>query len=483
MIYTIGPSPLSADTIWAGTDDGYIQLTRDGGQTWHNVTPPELTPWSKVIKIKASHYNAAEAFAAVDRHRLNDNRPYIYRTTDGGKSWTKIVNGIPAGEYMESLIEDPVRKGLLYCGTDRGVYVSFNNGDDWQSLRLNMPPVEIRDFTFHGKALVIATFGRSFWVMDDSSPLRQVKAAMNDAAAVLYKPEPAAIPAGSSRSYGGNNPASEAAQLDPMLVISAAAPPSGAVIHYYLKGDNGPVSLDILDGTGQIVRHYSSTDRVFRQNPKTMTVAAVFAQPPVILSAAAGSHEWSWDLRDVKPGAAPAGGRGGFFRGAAGQPAAPGSYTVRLTVAGQPYTQPLTVTLAPGATYSATAVQAQQQLTAQIQALQARVSSARREAARLRAALAKLEPQASGDLAASVSTLSDRVRAVEGFASEPPNPDASGEGDAAPAPTSLTGLVGILGQLSGGAQGGPDAPGATVQTGFAKAKVMAETALAKWNEV
>lgn len=483
VIYSIGPSPILPHEIWAGTDDGYIQLTRNDGATWQNVTPPELTPWSKVIKIKASHYNAEEAFAAVDRHRLNDNHPYIYRTTDGGKTWTNIVNGIPANEYLLSLIEDPVRKGLLYCGTSRGVYVSFDNGDSWQSLRLNMPPVEIRDFTFHGKALVLASFGRSFWVMDDTSPLRQANASMNDAAAVLYKPEPAAIPAGSSRSYGGDNPASEAAQLDPMLVISAAAPPAGAVIHYYLKADNGPVSLDILDRAGQVVRHYSSTDRVFRQNPKTMTVAAVFAQPAPVLSAAAGSHEWSWDLREVKPGAAPAGGRGGFFRGAAGEPAGPGTYTVRLTVNGQSYTQPLTVTLAPGATYSAAAIQAQQQLAGQIQALQTEVSSARRQAGELQTALAKLEPQASGEVANSISTLSAQARAIEGFASEGPNPDASGEGDAAPAPTSLTGLVGILGQLSGAARNGSDAPSATVREGFAKARVMAEAQLAKWNEL
>ncbi|MGH9481284.1 MAG: VPS10 domain-containing protein [Terriglobales bacterium] len=481
VIYSLGPSPILPHEIWAGTDDGYIQLTRDDGQTWHNVTPPQLTPWSKVIKIKASHYDAQEAFAAVDRHRLNDNRPYVYRTTDGGKSWTNIVSGIPETEYLESFIEDPVRKGLLFCGTNRGVYISLNNGDQWQSLRLNMPPVEIRDFTFHGKALVIATFGRSFWVMDDISPLRQVNASMNDAAAVLYKPEPAVIPNSSSRNYGGDNPASEAAQLDPMLVISAAAPPSGAVIHYYLQSGSGPVSLDILDGAGQVVRHYSSTQPVPQQNPKTMVVAAVFAQAPPILSAAAGSHEWSWDLRDVKPGASGGGGRGGRG-GGAGQAAAPGVYTLRLTAAGHEYTQPLAVTLAPGGTYAAETAQ-QQQLAGEIQALQAQVSSARRQAAELRTKLTQLEPQASGSLAASISSLNHQVHAIEGFAAEPPNPDASGEGDAAPAPTSLIGLAGILGQLAGAAQNAPDLPGAAARTGLAQAKVMAEAELAKWNQL
>ncbi|HEY8055118.1 MAG TPA: hypothetical protein VIE13_04305 [Terriglobales bacterium] len=481
VIYSIGPSPIQAHEIWVGTDDGYIQMTRDGGATWKNVTPPELTPWSKVIKIKASHYNAEEAFAAVERHRLNDNHPYIYRTTDGGKTWTNVVNGLPSDQFVQSLIEDPVRQGLLYCGTNRGVYVSFDNGNQWHSLRLNMPPVEIRDFTFHGASMVMATFGRSFWVMDDTSPLRQATTAMNAADAVLYKPETAQIPAGSARSYGGNNPSSEAAQLDPLLVISADAPPSGAVIHYYLKADNGPVSLDILNGAGQVVRHYTSDERPFRQNPRSMTVAAVFAQPTPVLSAAAGSHEWSWDLREVKPGAAAGGrGRGGFGRGGAGgAAAAPGNYTVRLTAAGHEYTQPLTVTLASGATYTAV-TPAQQQLASQIQALDAQVARARGEAAALRTKLTQLEPQANGGVAAAISKLSDQARDIEGFAAEGPNPDASGEGDAAPAPGSLIGLTGILGQLSGAAQSQPIA---TVQAGFNRARVMAEAQLAKWNQL
>jgi hypothetical protein len=325
-----------------------------------------------------------------------------------------------------------------------------------------MPPVEIRGFAFHGESLVIATFGRSFWVMDDMSPLRQVTATMSDAAVVLYKPEPADLHAGSARVYGGNDPSKEAADLDPMLVISADAPPSGAVIYYYLRADSGPVSLDILNSAGQVVGHYSSTQRVSPQNPNNMTVAAVFARTPVILSAAAGLHAWTWDLRKVKPGA-DTGGQGSsfaFFRGGAGNPAAPGMYTVRLMAGGHRYTQPLVVKLAPGMTYSAQAMQEQQQLAGEIRALQTQVSGALREAGQLRAKLVKLESSASGNqsLAASISALSDKAHAIEGFASEPPNPDASGEGDASPAPTSLTGLVRILGQLSGSAQNGLDAP-------------------------
>ena len=219
-----------------------------------------------------------------------------------------------------------------------------------------------------------------------------------------------------------------------------------------------------------------------------MTVAAVFARAAAILSAAAGLHEWNWDLREVKPGTDTDGGRGGFFAffgGGAGNPATPGAYSVRLTAGDKQYTQPLVVKLAPGMTYSARAVQEQQQLAGEIQALQTRVSSALREAGQLRAKLVKLESSASGNqsLAVSISALSDNAHAIEGFASEPPNPDASGEGDAAADPTSLAGLARILGQLSGSAQNGQDAPYTTVRQGFAKAKVMAEAELAKWNRL
>ncbi|MGH9468169.1 MAG: VPS10 domain-containing protein [Terriglobales bacterium] len=487
VIYTVAPSPILPHEIWVGTDDGNIQVTRNDGANWHNVTPPELTPWSKVVMMQASHYDAQEAFAAVDRHRLNDDRPYIYRTTDGGKTWTSIVNGIPQDEYLESITEDPVRKGLLFCGTNLGVYVSFDNGDQWSSLRLNMPPVEVRDFVFHNNSMVIATFGRSFWALDDLSPLRQVSAAMNDAQAVLYKPQTAQLSNhGASFGYGSfGDPAATKTDIDPLVYISAAAPPSGAVIHYYLQSDSGPVALDILNQAGQVVRHYSSAQKVVRQNPKTMAVPAVWARPPAILSAAAGSHEWSWDMRAVKPGAPPMGGRGFFRLGGPGHPVAPGTYTVRLTAGGHSYTQPLMVKLAPGTVYSAQAMAAQVQLIDQIQAVQRQVSQARSAAARLRARLVKLEAQAGGNagLSSSISSLAAKAHALEGFASEPPNPDASGEGDAVAAPTSLTGLEGILGQLAGSAQNGLDAPYTTVRAGFAKTRVMAEAELAKWSEL
>ena len=483
VIYSIAPSPVVASEVWVGTDDGLIHLTRDGGKTWSNVTPPALTPWSKVVMLKASHFDPETAFAAVDRHRLDDDAPHIYRTTDGGKSWQEIVKGIPHDEYLESIKEDPVRKGLVFAGTSNGVYVSFDDGGQWQSLRLNMPPVEIRDFVIKNNTMVIATFGRAFWEMDNLAPLRQATAAMADEAAVLYQPQ-VAVRAAGGRGFFRSTSLAAATDMDPVEVASSAPPMAGAEIDYYLKSDTGPVALDILDASGKVVRHYSSTERPRRQNPKTMDVPAVWAAVTPVLSAAAGMHRWSWDMRELAPGApAPAGGRGG--RGGGGYAALPGAYTVRLTAGGHSYTQPLTVHMAPGVSFSAAALEAQIRLGEQITAVQTRVAAARREAAQLRRGLAQRRSQAGSNssLLAAINALDQKAHDIEGYAPEPPNPDASNEGDAVPAATSLTGLNSILGGLSGAAQDGLDAPGATVLAGLQKAQAMVAQELAKWNQL
>ncbi|MEA2174740.1 MAG: hypothetical protein QOD00_2332, partial [Blastocatellia bacterium] len=171
VIYTIAPSPLRAQTVWVGTDDGYIQLTNDDGKTWQNVTPPALTPWSKVVMMDASHFDVDEAYAAVDRHRLEDNEPYVYRTRDAGKTWQRITKGLPGGVYMQTVKEDTQRRGLLFAGTELGVFVSFNDGDQWQPLQLNLPPVSMRDLVIHENDLIVGTHGRGFWVLDNITPL------------------------------------------------------------------------------------------------------------------------------------------------------------------------------------------------------------------------------------------------------------------------------------------------------------------------
>ncbi len=341
VIYTISPSPVRASLIWIGTDDGYIQVSPDDGKTWRNVTPQALTSWSKVTMIEASHSDPTEAYAAVERHQLEDYEPYIYRTRDGGNTWQRITNGLPAGVYVQTVKEDPVKQGLLFAGTESGVYVSFDDGDTWQSLQLNLPPTSMRDFAIHGDDLAVATHGRGIWVLDDITALRQINSASVNADAILFRPADAInMPPGSEN--GTPLPKDEA---------FAENPPNGAIIDYYLKSAaTGPVTLEILDPAGQTVRRYSSDDRIPPLNPDTFNVPAVWMVAPEPLSAAAGMHRWVWDLRGMPPaggvgrGARGGGGGGGGGFGRGGGPSAqPGTYTVKMTVGEKTYTQPLTV--------------------------------------------------------------------------------------------------------------------------------------------
>jgi len=334
VIYTIAPSPLRAPLIWIGTDDGLIKLTPDEGKTWRDVTPRELTPWSKVVMMDASHFDPDESYAAVDRHRLTDNEPYIYRTKDGGGSWQRITRGLPAGVYVQTVKEDPKTRGLLVAGTELGVFVSFNDGDDWQSLQLNLPPTSMRDLAFKDNDLVVATHGRGFWVLDDVGALRQAVGATSgsnaSAPAILFRPSDAIIfppPTDEGTPTQKDEPWAE-------------NPPTGAIIDYYLRAASStPVMLEILNASGQTVRRYSSADPVTSFDPDTSAVMADWQRRMESLSAAAGMHRLVWDFRPPPP--AGGGGRGGG-RGAQ-PPMAPGSYSVRLTVNGQRYTQPLTV--------------------------------------------------------------------------------------------------------------------------------------------
>ncbi len=335
VVYTIAPSPVRAPLIWIGTDDGLIKVTGDDGKSWKDVTPKELTPWSKVVMLEASHFDANEAYAATDRHRLTDNEPYIYRTKDGGGTWEKIARGLPAGVYVQTVKEDPTRRGLLVAGTELGVFVSFDDGDNWQSLQLNLPATSNRDLAFKDNDLIVATHGRGFWVIDDISVLRQLTAEVVSSDAFLFKPADAIIlPPGTDDGTP--------TQKDEAW---AENPPVGAIVDYYLRSAaGGPVLLEIVNGAGEVVRRYSSADPVQRIDPNTLVVNAVWQQPQESLPAAAGMHRFVWDFRPTPP---PSGGRGGRGGGGGGRgglpPSPPGSYTVRLTVNGKTLSQPLTV--------------------------------------------------------------------------------------------------------------------------------------------
>jgi hypothetical protein len=340
VIYTIAPSPLRESMVWIGTDDGYVQLTEDGGKTWRNVTPSVLTAWSKVTMIEASHADANEAYAAVERHQLEDYEPYIYRTRDAGKTWQRITRGLPAGVYVQTVKEDPARKGLLFAGTERTVFVSFDDGDTWQSLQLNLPAASMRDLAVHADDLLVATHGRGVWVLDDIMALRQVDNSVAKAAAWLFRPaDVALIPA-------GNENGTPLPKDEPF----AENPPFGAYVDYYIGSSPpaaaqkpAPVTIEIVNAAGQTIRRAASDQPIPVRDPNTLSVAAVWAPTPEPPSASPGMHRWVWDLRPAATG-----GRGGSGGGRGGAPLVqPGTYTIRLTVGDKTLTQALIVKLDP----------------------------------------------------------------------------------------------------------------------------------------
>jgi photosystem II stability/assembly factor-like uncharacterized protein len=401
VIYTVAPSPLDVNRIWAGTDDGLIHLTVDSGAHWKDVTPPALKPFAKVSLIDAGHFDAQTAYAAINTLRLDDMRPHIYRTHDGGATWTHITNGIPDGGTINAVREDPKRKGLLFAGSEREVYASFDDGEHWQSLRLNMPATSVRDLIVKDDDLVAGTHGRGFWILDDITPLRQLDAAA--ATVVLFKPQTA------YRVRWNMNTDTPLPPDEP----AGANPPDGAVINYALKNAaNGPISLEIVDPAGKTIRRYSSDDRAEVPDAATAPVPLYWYRAPQALSGGAGMHRFTWDLH-YQP-VAGGGGRGGLPIAAVAHNTAvppnspwvaPGAYTVKLTVDGKSYTQPLTVKMDPRVKTSALGLNQQFTLSKQLydgmvdaqKALQdLRALRARAAGTPLEAKLAALEGQGGG---------------------------------------------------------------------------------------
>ena len=336
VVYALAPSPLQADEIWAGSDTGLVHLTRDGGKTWTNVTPPNLSPWSKIALIEASHFDPATAYVAVDRHRLDDRKPYLYITHDFGKSWTLTVNGIGEHDFVNAVREDPVQKDLLFAGTEFGIYVSFNGGAQWQPLQMNLPVTSVRDMEIHDDDLVIATHGRSFWVLDDITSLRQAAEAAS-AQAFLYKPA-TAVRVDNDGFLGTPLPPEEP-QTD--------NPPSGAIVDYYLAGSATKVSLQVLDAQGHLLRHFSSADKQATRRP-LLPIAERWFPKPQALETSAGEHRFVWDLN---AGSSSAGTGDDDADDALGAPAGPrvppGLYTLRLGVDGATMEKPLKVVMDP----------------------------------------------------------------------------------------------------------------------------------------
>ncbi|MEP6718180.1 MAG: glycoside hydrolase [bacterium] len=342
VIYAVGPSPLDIKRIWAGTDDGLVHLTTDGGGHWANVTPAQLKAWQKISIIDASHFNPATAYIAVNTLRLDDLRPHIYRTRDAGATWTEITNGIPNNENVNVVREDPERKGLLFAGTERSVYVSFDDGDHWQSLRLNMAASSVRDLIIKGDDLCVATHGRGFWILDNITPLRQLEAKVTSAEAFLFRPQTAI------RVRWNMNTDTPLPPDEP----GGENPPDGAVIDYYLGAPpSGPVTLEIRDAAGQLVRRYSSADPLPAIDPM-LAIPTYWVRPPQGLSGAPGMHRFLWNMHyPPVPGEKPSYPIAAIYRNTAPDFTSPwvmpGRYTVVLNVNGKSYTQALTVQMDP----------------------------------------------------------------------------------------------------------------------------------------
>lgn len=354
VVFTIAPSALNPDLIWAGSDTGLIHLTRDGGKTWKDVTPQNLSAWSKISFIEASHFDPAVAYAAVDRSRLDDQTPYLYRTRDYGTTWQLITNGLAAPAFARGIREDTEKKELLFAGTELGVYVSFDAGDHWQSLQLNLPVTSVRDLTIHGDDLVIATHGRSFWILDNIAPLRQESEAAKATAFWLYHPAPV------FRIDNDSFPGTPLPPEEP----TAENPPAGAMIDYFLKSPATNITLEIFDAQQNLVRKFSSEDKHTEKHPPLPVAERWFPKPEVVQTAP-GLHRFLWNLTWGSSGG-PAADEESEYRNPSGPKVAPGIYQVRLTVDGRAQSQPLKVIMDPRSHATLEILQRQLQLGRQI---------------------------------------------------------------------------------------------------------------------
>ncbi len=407
-VTALAPSPLDLNVIWAGTGDGLIQVTTNGGLKWSNVTPPEIRPWTRIFNMDAGHFDTKTAYAAANTLRLDDMNPHLWRTHDGGKTWTEINNGIAPGAVTNSIREDPRKKGLLYASTDTQVWVSIDDGDHWSSLRLDMPPISVRDIQIKddkfNSDLIAGTHGRGFWILDDVTPLREAAEAAAAQKAYLYKPANAV-----RVRFDTNDPTPWPPELP-----AGENPPNGAVLDFYLPSAASELKLEILDAQQNVIRTYTSANappsphpatdpeaynKICQQNPSAPDCALplYWPAPPRVLQTSAGMHRFLWDMHyDPVPGTV-GGRRGGDDEGGAvphrtapeidAPWAPPGSYSVRLTADGQVQSKPLLLLLDPRVKVSPQVEQIFA-LTKQVEDAVRKASKARSEA---EAAIAKLQ--------------------------------------------------------------------------------------------
>ena len=407
VIYAVSISPLDSKHIWAGTDDGLLHVTTDGGAHWTDVTGSALTPFEKVSVLEASHFDGQTAYAAINTLRLDILKPKILRTRDGGKTWADVHNGIPDGETVNAVREDPKRKGLLFAGTEKSVYVSFDDGDSWQSLRLNLPASSVRDLQVHGDDLVAGTHGRGFWILDDISALRELKAQPFDKP-VLFQPQTAI------RVRWNMNTDTPLPPDEPRL----PNPPDGAVIDYSLPANfSGEVKLEIRDGAGKVLRTYSSNDPVAQPDSK-LEIPRYWPRPPQVLAATPGVHRFLWDMH-----LAPIPGIHSEWPIAAvpldTAPAAtspwvqPGRYMITLTAGGTRADMPLTIQLDPRVKSTPAALQQQFDSSRQLYEDAKLISDSANRAAAIREQIDKLHAK-SGAPVSDIEAFTAKLSEVAG---------------------------------------------------------------------
>ncbi|HET7844303.1 MAG TPA: hypothetical protein VFL14_09150, partial [Xanthomonadales bacterium] len=465
VIYAIAPSRTNASDIWVGTDDGKVWRTTDGGTSWRDVTPKALTGWSKVGIVEASAHDRETAYIAVDRHRLDDFRPYVYRTHDGGAHWDLVVDGIAKHHAVNVVREDPLRKGLLYAGTERGIYASFDDGAHWQPLQLNLPVTSVRDIVLKDRDVVIATHGRGFWILDDASTLRQLEPGAT-LATRLFAPAPARRVR--TEGFRGTPFTKE----EP----AAANPREGAIIDYALAAKANSVRLTVVDERGATVRAYSASETPKAFDPKTANMAPEWAAAPSVVSRERGMHRFAWPLRYPPP---PVLADGNAWADGAWAP--PGRYRVRLEVDGQAFEQPLEVVPDPRVDLPADAYAAQFALARGIESLRAEVATRINDANSLQKLLFARRLAASGRERELLDAYQSELTAVTGSvpATNPSNgwwlPPRSVE--------SLRWLATQLDALMEAVDGADAAPTDEVRAGVAEVQQRMEPTFAAWTRV
>jgi len=410
VIYALAPSFKNLDTLWAGTDDGQLWITRDGGKNWGDITPKELTAWSKVTQISASHFDEQTAYVSVSRFRIDDQRPYVYRTHDGGKNWKLITAGLPDFGPVDTVREDPVRKGLLFAGTENAVWVSFDDGDHWQSLQLNLPHTSARDLWIHENDLIVATHGRSFWVLDDIAPLREASVAIANAVHLF-------TPATAYRIQRDTNTDTPLPPDEP----AAANPPDGAILDYYLPAAGSTVTLEILDGPGHVVRRFTNSDKpdIADEELQKQLIPLYWVRAPRKLSTDAGMHRWVWDLHYP----APVSTRHDYPIAAIphdtprfplGPTVLPGTYSVRLTVDGKSSIASLIVKMDPRVKTSAAGLQKKFQAETRMASIMRESAQAVLQGGSIRAQLEKVKGQANPPTTDAIETFDKKLAGLLG---------------------------------------------------------------------